>query len=86
MLWSGVFVSSKLEKFEELAEKRVTDIIKKFKLIGNLANRHNYDYTEEHVRQIIEALESELRILKNRFKEEAVSKEYTFSFKNKQSY
>ena len=38
-------------------------------LIGNLANRNNYDYTEKHVKQIIETLESELKMLKSKFGE-----------------
>lgn len=76
-------MSSKIEKFEELAEKRVTETIKKIKLIGNLANRRNYEYTDDHVRQIIEALENEIKNLKNRFKEEIASKECSFSFKHK---
>ena len=37
--------SRKMEKFEELAEKRVSDTLKKLQLIGNLANKNNYDYT-----------------------------------------
>ena len=32
------------EKFVELAEKRVNKTIKDLRLIGNLANKANYDY------------------------------------------
>lgn len=76
-------MSSKLERFERLAEKRVTEVIKKMRLIGNLANRYNYDYTEEHVKQIIQALENELRILRNRFKDEVSPEPAAFTFKRK---
>jgi hypothetical protein len=58
-------------KFVELAEKRVNRALDDFRLIGNLSNRHNYDYTEEDVRKIIGALESELRLLKKRFSTES---------------
>lgn len=74
-------MSEKRIKFERLAEKRVTDSIKKMRLIGNLANKNNYDYTETHVKQIIDALENELRILKARFREGPTSDDYTFEFK-----
>jgi uncharacterized protein YeeX (DUF496 family) len=74
-------MSEKLERFERLAEKRVTDVIKKMRLIGNLANKHNYEYTDEHVKQIIDALEDELRLLKSRFKEEKINEKPAFSFK-----
>lgn len=74
-------MEDKRERFERLAEKRVTDVINKLRLIGNLANKNNYDYTEEHVKQILDAFDQELRSLKLRFKEEASSEQYSFSFK-----
>lgn len=70
----------KLEKFEELGEKRMNEAIKKIRLIGNLANRNNYDYTDDHVKAIISTLESEIQILKNRFKKEDDT-EISFKFK-----
>lgn len=80
MVW-GV-VMNKLEKFEELGEKRMNEAIKKIRLIGNLANRNNYDYTDEHVKEIINTLESEIQILKNRFRKEE-DKEISFKFRKK---
>lgn len=75
-------MDEKLRNFERLAEKRVTDTIKKIRLIGNLANKGNYSYTESHVRQILEALDTELRVLRNRFKEENIQDNLSFSFKS----
>lgn len=57
----------KLQRFERLAEKRLTETIKKLRLVGNLANRHNYSYTDDHVRQILHAIDAEVRSLKQRF-------------------
>ncbi|WP_426355485.1 hypothetical protein [Exiguobacterium sp. R-39] len=74
-------MNEKRERFEKLAEKRVTETIKKIRLVGNLANKNNYDYTEEHAKQIIETLESEMRALKGKFKDEKSNAETTFSFK-----
>ncbi|WP_153721070.1 eukaryotic translation initiation factor 6 [Sporosarcina cascadiensis] len=73
--------NKKREKFEELAEKRVTETLKKMRLIGNLSNRNNYDYTDEHVKQILSKLEEELKILRTKFSESHREKESTFKFK-----
>ena len=51
------------------------------RLIGNLSNRHNYSYSEEHVKQILEALEGELRQVKARFRQETSLQSNGFSFK-----
>ena len=75
-------MSLKREKFERLAEKRVTEAIKKLRLIGNLANSNNYDYSEEHVTQIIGVLEKEMQSLKVRFKEAKPAETYSFTFKS----
>lgn len=47
----------KIEKFEVLAEKRMTEIIKKIRLLGNLSNKSNYNYTDKHVKEIMKTLE-----------------------------
>lgn len=73
--------NKKTEKFEELAQKRVSETLKKLQLIGNLANRNNYDYTDQHVKQIIETLETEVKILKNKFTEESKDRNTEFKFK-----
>ncbi|UZJ78748.1 hypothetical protein [Fictibacillus sp. KU28468] len=72
--------NKKREKFEELAEKRVTEIIKKIRLIGNLANRNNYDFTDEHVKQILSKLDEELRLLKTKFNDGEKEKATVFKF------
>lgn len=71
----------KVQKFERIAEKRVSDTLKKMQLIGNLANKNNYDYTDKHVKQIIESLENELKLLKNKFAEESWERNSEFKFK-----
>ncbi|WP_458354475.1 hypothetical protein [Peribacillus frigoritolerans] len=73
--------NKKTAKFEELAEKRVSETLKKLQLIGNLANKNNYDYTEAHVKQIIDTLETEIKVLKNKFTEESKSRKTEFKFK-----
>ena len=73
---------AKQKKFEDLAEKRVTATIKKLRVLGNLANRNNYSYTDDHVRQILAALEDELKQLKAKFTHHSAKNEITFKFKH----
>ncbi|MDD8000013.1 hypothetical protein [Bacillus cereus] len=73
--------SKKSEKFKELAEKRVSDTLKKLQLIGNLANKNNYEYTDEQVKQIIDTLDSEIKSLKSKFIEESKQRSTEFKFK-----
>jgi FKBP-type peptidyl-prolyl cis-trans isomerase (trigger factor) len=61
-------MSRKREKFVQLAEKRVIRSIRDLRLIGNLANRNNYEYTEDDVKRIVAVLMSEIRGVKTRFK------------------
>ncbi|KAF0818556.1 hypothetical protein KIS4809_2615 [Bacillus sp. ZZV12-4809] len=74
-------MEGKREKFERLAEKRMSEVIKKLRLIGNLSNRNNYEYSGEQVKQIIDSLEHELKIIKNKFKEEQSKSNMTFKFR-----
>ena len=67
----------KQEKFKELAEKRVNRALKDLRLIGNLANTNNYNYTERQADRIITTLEAELKVLRQKFKA-SVSSEKTF--------
>ena len=55
------------EKFVELANRRVSKTLHSIQLIGNLSNRSNYDYTEEDITKIFNALNSGLRACKKRF-------------------
>lgn len=72
-------MSDKKENFERLAERRVNEAIKKIRLIGNLANKANYEYTPKHAKKIVDVLEAELRTLKLKFKDEE-SEGGVFSF------
>jgi len=55
------------QKFVRLANNRVNRAIKALQLISNLANKSNYDYTSEDVRQIFQALKNELKQCEDRF-------------------
>ena len=57
----------KAEKFIELANKRVNKALKDMQLIGNLANRQNYEFTDDQAKKIIRVLQHEVDIIKQNF-------------------
>lgn len=66
-------MSEKRDNFIRLAEGRVTRAIDSIRVIGNLSNRSNYEYTTEDSKKIIDALQSEINALKVQFKPKAPS-------------
>jgi hypothetical protein len=56
------------ERFVTLAEARTSKALSSIRLIGNLSNRSNYQYTEQDVNRIVRALNQEIADLKRRFK------------------
>ena len=59
--------SQKRQNFVRLAEARTQRAMKAIRVIGNLSNRGSYHYTENDVREIVQALQNELTALKTRF-------------------
>lgn len=59
---------SKKERFVKVAEARTDKIISMIRLLGNCSNKNNYEYTDSQVNQIFEAISSELRSAKDKFK------------------
>ena len=57
----------KSAKFVELANKRVNRAIKDIKLVANLANKQNYEYSEDQARKIVKALQHEVDLVKQSF-------------------
>jgi hypothetical protein len=69
----------KRAKFVELANNRVTRTIKDMRLIGNLANKSSYSYTDEDARKIVRTLQRELDDLKIKFKGEDAGDDTLFT-------
>jgi hypothetical protein len=65
-------------KFIELAEKRVRRALRDIRLIGNLSNRSNYNYTEEDAKKIIKALQDAIAQAKARFDRKGEEQESEF--------
>lgn len=49
------------ERFRRLAATRGDRLIREISLLGNLANRKNYEYTAEEVEALFRPIESEIR-------------------------
>ena len=66
------------EKFIELANKRVNKTIKDLQLIGKLANKHNYEFSENQAKQIVKVLQQELDEVKQKFSNTSASNHSIF--------
>ena len=60
---------SKKQRFQRLAEKRTNDVLERLRVLGNCANRGQYEYTAEEVRKIFNAIEKALEVIKVKFKD-----------------
>ena len=54
-------------RFKRLATLRTNAILEKMRLLGNLSNRANYEYSEEELSKIFAAVELQLRTIKAMF-------------------
>lgn len=55
------------ENFRRIAESRTNKIIKAISLLGNLSNKSYYEYTEEQVNSIFNAIQNELDAQRGKF-------------------
>jgi len=71
-------MSTKRNNFIRLAEARVTKALKSIKVIGNLSNKTNYEYADQDIGKIINALQAEINVVKSRFKNKGNSESVEF--------
>ena len=71
-------MSTKRSNFVRLAEARVTKALKSIKVVGNLSNKANYEYTDQEINEIINALQVEINELKSQFKNKGNSETVQF--------
>lgn len=76
-----VRAESKAERFERIAERRVNETLRALRLLGNLADRRNYDYSDDQVTALLSAIDQEIRNLRSRFKAGAAVGGQRFSFR-----
>ena len=60
-------MSQRKENFKRIAENRTNKIIDMIQSLGNLKNKSFYEYTEDEIRAIFEAIEFELNEQKKLF-------------------
>lgn len=58
---------NKREKFIQLANSRVTATLDKMRLIGNLADKRYYEYSDKDIKKMFDALNKELNQAKSKF-------------------
>lgn len=66
------------ERFVSLANRRVESAIQQLRLVGNLANKKNYEFTDAEGKKIVRALQAALDDVKERFKGDAKRSSGTF--------
>lgn len=71
---------NKRRRFVELGEARVAKATQMLRLIGNLANSNNYEYSADDAAKIFSALDAEMKLLKAKF-QTALSKRPRDEFK-----
>ena len=54
-------------RFLRLAEKRVNVVLDRLRLLGQLSDKRNYDYTDAQVAKIFRAIDQELKSTKSKF-------------------
>ena len=55
------------ERFKRLAIYRTNAVLEKLRILGNLSNKANYDYTSEDLNKIFKAIDEHLRVVKLKF-------------------
>lgn len=58
---------NRAQRFKRIATYRTNEVLDKLRLLGNLSNKTNYEYSNEEVNKIFSAVESQLKIAKDRF-------------------
>jgi mitochondrial fission protein ELM1 len=57
----------KRQRFVELGETRVRKAAQMLRLIGNLSNTSNYEYSPDDAQKILSALDTEMKLLRAKF-------------------
>ena len=60
---------TKEQRFRRLAEQRVNVILDKLRLLGQLSNRSNYEYTDAQIEAMFRAIQRDLNSAKAKFRE-----------------
>jgi hypothetical protein len=65
---------SKREAFLRLAERRTNSVLERIRVLSNCANPYAYEYGDEDMRKIFDAIERELKVARAKFDQTRKSK------------
>ncbi|SKC02521.1 hypothetical protein [Sphingopyxis flava] len=71
-------MTEKHDKFRELAENRTNRAMDSIRRIGNLSNRHLYEWDDAEIRKILKALKDAVAEVERKFAAPKVSREKSF--------
>lgn len=71
---------TKSARFQRIAERRVNETLRAFRLLGNLSERRNYEYSDEQVQAIFQAIDREYQAMRTRFMAGSRTAHEDFSF------
>jgi hypothetical protein len=71
-------MTEKHDKFRELAEGRTNRVLESIRKLGNLSNRHLYEWDDAEVRKIVKALKDAVGEVERKFAAPKVSREKNF--------
>lgn len=74
-------LETKNEKFRRLAEKRTNDIIDKLRLISNLSNSQQYEYTKKEVNDMFNSIRESVDRSESSFENAVIKNNNKFKFK-----
>lgn len=72
--------SLRRERFETVAARRTQKLLDLLDILGNCANKSNYEYTDDDVRKMFIAIENKTKSIKSLFGN-AINKEEKNKFK-----
>jgi hypothetical protein len=58
---------TKHETFRRLASQRTNAVLDRIRILGHCSNPHIYEYSQEDVRKMFAAIESEIKSVKAKF-------------------
>ncbi len=64
---------SKKEAFRRLATHRTNGVLNRLRILGHCANPQLYEYTQEDVKKMFRAIESDLKSVKAKFTDSSQS-------------
>lgn len=55
------------ERFKRVAEARTNAVLNKLRILGNLANKQRYSYSEEDISKMFSAINKQIRAMRVKF-------------------